>query len=224
MTRLLLLALPLVACNKLECPEYSGLHAAGDEWDWQHTAAWSEANGGTTGTWTVTLEAVDLNEAGDTIDVVATAVGVDETPDLAQTRWSTDVRFQCDATGLWLTAASWTGEIATPVGTFPVTLLKELTKADLVMTADLAPGATWTSDVEGTTTDPENGEQPYAEAIVRTAADAPGTVVPAGTFDALTVTAEGDTSGTTYSTLAVGIGNVTDDVGELVLHRPFLED
>lgn len=219
--RLLLVLLPLGACNKLDCPEYAGLHDAGEEWDWQHTAAWTEANNGTTGAWTVTLDAKDENETGDAIDLAVTAVGVDETPDLATTHWSTDVRFQCDASGLWLTSASWTGEIVSPAGTFPVTLLKELTAYDLVLIPELEPGTTWTTEVEGTLEDPQNGEQPYRDTLVRTATDAPGVVVPAGTFDALTISTvgEGDAEPLT-STVAPDVGSVLDDVGELVAHRP----
>ncbi len=221
MTRRLMLALlPLCACNKVECPEYAGLHEAGEEWDWQHTAAWTEANSGTTGTWTVTLDAIDLNEAGDALDIVASAVGLDETPGLANTHWSTDVRLQCDASGLWLKSGSWTGEIATPVGTYPVTLLRDLTAYDLVMIPEPEPGSTWTTTVEGTVSDPQNGEQPYTETFVRTVTDAPGIVVPAGTFEALKVTTVGDGGGTATSTAAPDVGSVVDDLGELVAYRP----
>ena len=223
MNRRLLLVLPLCACNKLECPEYSGLHDAGDEWDWQHTAAWTEANGGTTGTWTIMLDALDLDEAGDVIEVVVTAVGIDNTPDTATTHWSTDVRLQCDAGGLWLKSAGWTGEIASPVGTFPVALLKELTSYDLVMLPEMEVGTTWAADVEGTTTDPQNGEQPYAETITRTVT-ASSVVVPAGSYDALTVTGDGTDGLVTTSRIVSGLGTVSDDVGELVAYRPIAPD
>lgn len=209
-------AMPLlVGCGGPKCPEYTGIREAGQYWDWQHHAEFTEETG-VTGTYRVTVASLERAEDGDGFDVLLHTDGSSEAPDLGSADYTVDVEMVCDDQGAWMVSSEWSGDVVSAFGTFPVTLTKSLTSYDLMVVWDAALASTWASSPIGTTEDPQNGEQPFEDHITRTLIASANVTVPAGEFDALEMETVSEVDGTTSIYTVDGVGTIRDDVGELV--------